>query len=120
MTCLYLLELAQYADETTVVATSRSPSLLVSYLEAYLGRLKHLLRDWRIAINVANSTAMLYDNTARPIQKPRPVQFLGEPILWVETERYLGVILDTQLTWAAHTNQVGKRQLKDWACFPPP
>jgi hypothetical protein len=33
------VELAQYADDTAVVATSRSPSLLVGYLEAYLGRL---------------------------------------------------------------------------------
>jgi hypothetical protein len=37
------VELAQYADDTAVVATSRSPSLLVGYLEVYLGRLE--LRD---------------------------------------------------------------------------
>jgi hypothetical protein len=37
------------------------------------------------------------------------VQFLGEPIQWVETARYLGVTLDTQLTWSAHVNQVGKK-----------
>jgi hypothetical protein len=30
-------ELVQYADNTALVATSRSPSLLVGYLEAYLG-----------------------------------------------------------------------------------
>jgi hypothetical protein len=45
---------------------------------------------------------------ARRIQKPRAAQFLGEPIQWVETARYLGVTLDTQLTWSAHVNQVGK------------
>jgi hypothetical protein len=102
-------ELAQYADDTALVATSRSPSLLVSYLETYLGRLEHWLRDWRIAINVSKSAAVLVANTARLIQKPRPVQFLGEPIQWVETARYLGVTLDTQLTWAAHIDQVGKK-----------
>jgi hypothetical protein len=26
----------------------------------------------------------------RRIQRPRPIQFLGEPIAWVETARYLG------------------------------
>jgi hypothetical protein len=46
---------------------------------------------------------------ARRIQKPRAVQFLGEPIQWVETARYLGMTLDTQLTWSAHANQVGKK-----------
>jgi hypothetical protein len=37
------------------------------------------------------------------------VQFLGEPVEWVETKRFLEVTLDTQLTWSAHVNQVGKK-----------
>jgi hypothetical protein len=39
------VELAKYADDTALVATSRSPSLLIGYLEAYLGRLERWLRD---------------------------------------------------------------------------
>jgi hypothetical protein len=46
------VELAQYADDTALIATSRHPSLLVSYLEAYLGKLELWLRSWRIAIKV--------------------------------------------------------------------
>jgi hypothetical protein len=84
------VELAQYADVTDLVATSRNPSLLVGYLDAYLGRLERWLRDWKIAINVSRSIAVLFVKTARRIQKPRAVQFLGEPIQWVETARYLG------------------------------
>jgi hypothetical protein len=74
------VELAQYADDTALVATSRSPSFLVGYLEAYLGRLERWLRDWRIAINVSKSTAVLFVKAARRIQKPRALQFLGELI----------------------------------------
>jgi hypothetical protein len=37
------------------------------------------------------STVLLFAKTA----KRRPVQFLGEIVQWVETARYLGVILDT-------------------------
>jgi hypothetical protein len=104
------IELAQYADDTALVATSRSPSLLVGYLEAYLGRLERWLQDWRIAVNVSKSTAVFFDETARRIQKPRAVQFLGGPIQWVETAaRYLGVTLDTQQISSAHVNQVGKK-----------
>jgi hypothetical protein len=32
--------------------------------------------------------------------------------LWVERARYLGATLDTQLTWSAHVNQVGKKAPK--------
>jgi hypothetical protein len=103
------VELALYADDTALIATSRSPLLLVSYLETYLNRLELWLRDWRIAINVSKSTAVLFAKTTRCIQRPRPVQLFGEPIQWVDTARYLGVTLDTRLTWSAHVNQVGRK-----------
>jgi hypothetical protein len=74
------VELEQYADDTALIATSRSPSFLVGYLEIYLGKLECWLQDWKIAINVSNSTAVLLVKAARRIQKPRAVQFLGEPI----------------------------------------
>jgi hypothetical protein len=98
------VELAQCAEDTAVTTTSRSPSLLVGYLEAYLGRLELWLRDWRIAISVPKSRAVLFAKTARRVRKPRPVQFLGQPIEWVETPRYFGVTLDTRLTLSAHLN----------------
>jgi hypothetical protein len=103
------IELAQYANDTALIATSRDPSLLVGYLEAYLGRLELWLRSWSIAINVSKSTAVLFAKAARRVRQPRPVQFLGEPIQWVKTARCLGVTLDTLLTWSAHVNQVRKR-----------
>ena len=34
------VELALYADDTAVIATSRNPTLLVSYLESYLNDLQ--------------------------------------------------------------------------------
>lgn len=59
-------------------------------------------------MNVSKSTAVQYVKTARCIQKPRLVQLLGQPVQCTETARYLGVILDTQLTWAAHINKTNK------------
>jgi hypothetical protein len=101
------VELALYADDAALIVTSRSPLLLVSYLET--NRLELWLRDWRIAINVSKSTAVLFAKTTRCNQRPRPVQLFGEPIQWVDRARYLGVTLDTRLTWSAHVNQVGRK-----------
>jgi hypothetical protein len=82
------VELALYADDTAVIATSRKPALVVSYLESYLADLELWLRKWMIAINVSKSMVMLF--TRRRIQNPRAVAVFGEPIVWVDTARYLG------------------------------
>jgi hypothetical protein len=101
------VELALYADDTAVMATSRKPELLVSCVESYLRDLERWLKEWRIAINVAKRTAMLF--TRRRIQKLRPVLLFGEQIVWVDAARYLGAILDTRLTWWSDIDQVRKK-----------
>jgi hypothetical protein len=54
--------------------------------------------------------AMLF--TRGRIQPPRPVALFGEPIVWVDTARYLGVTLDKRLTWATQIDQVRKKASK--------
>jgi hypothetical protein len=85
------VELALYADDTAVIATSRQPALLVTYLETYLSDLERWKSEWRIAINVSKSSAMLFVKTGRRVPKPRSVQLFGEPIQWVDTARYRGL-----------------------------
>jgi hypothetical protein len=88
------VELAFYADDTAVIATSRKPTLLVSYLDSYLNELQRWLSEWRIAIYVSKSTAMIFARAGRRLIQLRPVTLFGEPIQWVDTTRYLGVALD--------------------------
>jgi hypothetical protein len=82
--------LSLYAVDTAVIATSRKPTLLVSYLESYLNDLQRWLSEWRIAINVSNSSAIIFARAGRRFIHPRPVPFFGETIQWVETTLYLG------------------------------
>jgi len=100
------VELALYADDTAIIATSRKPTLLVSYLESYINDFQGWLSEYRIAINVSKSTAIIFARAGRSFIQPRPVTLCGEPIAWVDTTRYLGVTLDTRLTWSPHIDQV--------------
>jgi hypothetical protein len=50
--------------------------------------------------------------TRRRIQNPRPVKLFGEPIVWVNTALYLGVILDKRLTWSLYVDQVMENAYK--------
>jgi len=51
----------------------------------------------------------MFARAGRRFIQPRPVTLFGEPIEWVETTRYLGVTLDTRLTWSPQIDQVRKR-----------
>ena len=74
------VEIALYADDTAVIATSRKPTLHVSYLESYLSDLQRWLSEWRIAINVSKSRTIIFARARRRFIQPRPVTLFGEPI----------------------------------------
>jgi hypothetical protein len=52
--------------------------------------LQQWLTEWKIAINVSKSTAIIFARAGRHFNQPRPVTLGGEPIEWVDTTRYLG------------------------------
>jgi len=84
------VELSLNADYTAIIATSRKPTLLVSYRESYLNDLQRWCSDWRNAINVKKSTAIIFARAGRRSIQPLPLRLFGEPIEWVDTTRYLG------------------------------
>jgi hypothetical protein len=77
--CLYVndmpvpsrhVELGLYEDDTAIIATSRKSALLSSYLESHLSDLVRWLREWRIAINVSKTNAMLFAKAAWRLAQP--------------------------------------------------
>ena len=111
------VELAVYVEDTAILPKSRKPTLLVSYLESYLTDLQRWLREWKIAINVSKSTAIIFARAGRRFIQPQPVTLFGEPIKWVNTTRYLGVTLDTRLACRLTSIRPGRGLLKRWVCW---
>ena len=85
----YHVELALYAEDKAIIATSRKPTLLVSYLKSYLNEPKRRLSEGRLAINVSKSTAIIFTRAGRRFIQPQPVTFFGnqsnrstQPVIW--------------------------------------
>jgi hypothetical protein len=64
------VELALYADDTAIIATLRKPTLFVGYLDSYINDLHRCLTEWRIAINVSKSTAIIFARAGRRFIQP--------------------------------------------------
>ena len=103
-------QLALYADDTAITFTSTSPELIVSKLQQYIEILERWFSDWRILINPSKSAAVLFTRRrGRRTETPSPVVMFGETIPWVNQTRYLGLIMDKQLTWKPHVDHVRKK-----------
>jgi hypothetical protein len=108
-----------YADDTAFIATSRKPTLLVSYQQSYVNDLQRSLDECRIAINISKTTAIYVSRAGRRFIQPRPVTIFRDPIQLIDNTRYLGVNLDKQLTRSNHINQVRMKSAKGWVCWVP-
>ena len=74
------VELALYADDTVIIATSRRPTLLVSCLESYQNDHQRWLSEWRIAIHVYKISAIIFARAGRRFIEPQPITLFGEPV----------------------------------------
>jgi len=67
------VEVAQFADDTLIMATSRAEALVHNRLQGYLDVLEGWTKKWRIKINAEKSTAVLF--TRRRIKPSRRIKF---------------------------------------------
>jgi hypothetical protein len=74
------VELALYADDTSIIATSYKTTLLVSYLESYLSDLQRWLSEWRIAIKLSRCSVMMFARAGRRFIQPQSVTLFGDII----------------------------------------
>jgi len=113
------VELALYADDTAIIATSRKPTLLVSHLESCLNEIQRWLSECRIAINISKSTAIIFARAGPRFIQPRPVTFFGEPIEWVDITSYLGATLEHDSPGRLTSTRPGRGLLKGCVYWAP-
>lgn len=100
------VEIALFADDTALYTSDRNPARVRIRLQKALTELSSWFRKWRIEVNPTKSAAVYFSNKFR---KPLAITLYEEPIPWVNSARYLGVILDRRMSFIAHTKKVGNR-----------
>lgn len=98
--------LLAYADDTAIIAQSSEIVDATENLQIAINTLGKWFKTWNIALNPSKCIAKIF--ALKRIKNPPEITIDEETIRWNdlhEPVRYLGVFLDTRLTWKYHILQ---------------
>lgn len=102
-------QLAMYADDVCIYSRSWSPEVAADRLQTASEKLLDYFAKWRVKVNADKSTAVLF--TRRRQRPPDAMVLQGDPLPWRSEAKYLGVILDSKLTWKCHIESMANRAI---------
>ena len=90
--------IAIYADDTVVYATSWSPDKASTYIQGHMDTLINYFNNWKLLINPTKTQAISFPN--KRTETPKRIKIAVHSIPWSTSVKYLGVFLDSKITWA--------------------
>jgi len=115
---LYINDLAQvldqatpsiFADDTSLLMSGSDLPTMVSTMNSQLSIVNSWLQANRLSLNLTKTYSMLFSLNRGVQSGPLMLAIDGIPIERVHTIRYLGIIIDDRLTWAAHIDHIAKK-----------
>ena len=95
-----------YADDTTLYASGKCPRILMSYLEGDFSVVKQHLTDRGLLLNSSKSQVLLI-HSRRSHPPPNLSIVCGSTVIAPSDEvKYLGLTLDSTLSFSAHVNSL--------------
>lgn len=102
--------LISYADDTALLCSSTkwNIKLLRKRLTAGLETTEKYLNSWKIKINSGKTEFIVFSKAQKmhKIKSDFPPVYKGVTFPWKEEVRYLGVTIDSKLTFKSHTDRV--------------
>ncbi|GFT71618.1 RNA-directed DNA polymerase from mobile element jockey [Trichonephila clavipes] len=88
-----------YVDDTSISATYKNHHTITKALNAHLILLEEFFNTWKIKINVDKTVAVLFTRRRKPCTPPT---LYSTPLHWSQSTKYLGLVLEKNLTWKQH------------------
>ncbi|GFW16626.1 RNA-directed DNA polymerase from mobile element jockey [Trichonephila clavipes] len=86
-----------YADDTSISATYKNHDIITKALNSHLQLLENFFNTW--IINIDKTTAIFFTKRRKPCTPPT---LYSTPLHWSQATKYLGLILEKNLTWKRH------------------
>ena len=105
--CSDILNLSQFADDSTITFSSKSLELAIMTIESEFIKILEWLAANKLIINLDKTHLMLFTNRSRP--NSISINVKGQTIEEITETKFLGVILDNKLCWNAHIEYISKK-----------
>jgi len=101
-----------YADDTTIYVADRDPSVVGNKLNADLNKVAAWIKSNGLKMNVAKTQALVLSRKrGRPQAKQIEISLNGESINTQDSVKYLGVVVDQNLTLEQQVSKVRQKSL---------
>ena len=104
------LQYIHFADDTTVYISNDSPDFLCHTLNSELCKLDQWLQSNRLSLNLDKTCYMIFSNRNKSITNP--VKLRNYNVKLVNDTKFLGIIVDDNLSFCKHINYVAGKVSK--------
>ncbi|KAF7662663.1 hypothetical protein LDENG_00230700 [Lucifuga dentata] len=100
-----------YADDTVIYSFAPTPAKALQYLQFAFDRVQEQLNHLQLVLNADKTKLMFFTNSgaARSTLSAQIVTMNGNQIELVSTFKYLGFLIDDQLSFKEHIHYVAKK-----------
>lgn len=106
-------ELAMYADDTAIISdvSWKNAKCITKRMVKSTTEVSDFLKKWKIRLNDRKTEFIVFTKSPVMIKRLKdfPPIFKGTHFQWLQQAKYLGVTLDSKLTFKAHIESVIKR-----------
>jgi len=98
-----------FADDTNILFSDKDPKLL----ETKLNKQLDIISDWfklnKLSLNIKKTNFMIFKNKHNPIPSPNIKIIIDDKeIEQVKVTKFLGILIDDDLSWKSHTSHITK------------
>ena len=99
-------ELTLYADDTSIFYFGHSLQDISKHAQQYLNTLNRWFQSNLLTINIQKTHYIIFKAKNKKIKKFTPLSINNIEIKKTNTEKYLGLTLDSVLTWTVHVENI--------------
>ena len=107
------VELTQFADDGAFWKTAKNPKAAISAAQKALNILKPWADTWNFKISAAKTSAVIINRCFKKRIFSQKLTYDGQILPYEKEVRFLGMLFDHRLTWAAHIKELTQRCQKD-------